>query len=81
MSGKIPERFEARYAFINVAASRARQIQNGAKPKIKTKFWNAAYIAMKEAEANLIEWDFFVEEPLEKQVPPSPPVLDRVVNA
>jgi DNA-directed RNA polymerase subunit K/omega len=81
MSWKIPKKFEARYAFINVAATRARQIQNGAKPKTKTKFWNAAYIAMKEAEADLIEWDFLVEEPSETQVPPSPPALDRVVNA
>ena len=80
MSWKILQRFEARYAFINVAAARARQIQNGAKPKIRTVSWNAAYIAMKEAEANLIQWNFLVEDTCEVPEHRSLPMLEQVVN-
>ena len=77
LSKKIPKKFEGRFAFVNVAAARARQIQNGAKPKIKADSGNAAQIAMKEALANLIEWDFLVED---AAVPQSKPKLGCAVN-
>ena len=34
---KIPESIGSKYRFIIVAAERAKQLQNNAKPKIKTK--------------------------------------------
>lgn len=54
---KIPEKIGSKYRFIIIAAERAKQLQNNAKPKIKTKSTKPAYIAMKELEADLISYE------------------------
>jgi len=51
---KIPERIGSKYRFIIVAAERAKQLQNNAKPKLETKSTKPAFIAMKELEADLL---------------------------
>jgi DNA-directed RNA polymerase omega subunit len=54
---KIPERIGSKYRFIIVAAERAKQLQNNAKPKIKTRSTKPAYIAMKELEQDLLAFE------------------------
>jgi len=54
---KIPEKIGSKYRFIIIAAERAKQLQNNAKPKIKTKSTKPAFIAMKEPEADLISYE------------------------
>lgn len=54
---KIPESIGSKYRFIIIAAERAKQLQNNAKPKIKTRSTKPAYIAMKELEADLISFE------------------------
>jgi DNA-directed RNA polymerase subunit omega len=54
---KIPEKIGSKYRFIIVAAERAKQLQNNAKPKIKTRSTKPAYIAMKELEADVISYE------------------------
>jgi DNA-directed RNA polymerase subunit omega len=54
---KIPERIGSKYRFIIIAAERAKQLQNNAKPKIKTRSTKPAYIAMKELEADLVSFE------------------------
>ena len=61
---KIPEGIGSKYRFIILAAERAKQLQNNAKPKIKTRSTKPAYIAMKELEADLISYEILpVVEP------------------
>ncbi|MBN2338059.1 MAG: DNA-directed RNA polymerase subunit omega [Acidobacteria bacterium] len=60
---KIPERIGSKYRFIILAAERAKQLQNNAKPKIKTKSTKPAYIAMRELEEDLLSYE--VTEPVE----------------
>ncbi len=60
---KIPERVGSKYRFIIIAAERAKQLQNNAKPKIKTKSTKPAYIAMKELELDLINFEIPPAEP------------------
>jgi DNA-directed RNA polymerase subunit omega len=62
---KIPEKIGSKYRFIIIAAERAKQLQNNAKPKIKTRSTKPAYIAMKELEEDLLSFEV---EPL-----PEPP--------
>ena len=62
---KIPESIGSKYRFIIIAAERAKQLQNNAKPKIKTKSTKAAYIAMKELEQDLVSFEIL--EPVEPQ--------------
>ena len=54
---KIPESIGSKYRFIILAAERAKQLQNNARPKIKTRSTKPAYIAMKELEQNLLSFE------------------------
>ena len=60
---KIPERIGSKYRFIILAAERAKQLQNNAKPKIKTKSTKPAYIARRELEEDLPSYE--ITEPVE----------------
>jgi DNA-directed RNA polymerase subunit omega len=57
---KIPESIGSKYRFIIVAAERAKQLQNNAKPKIKTRSTKPAHIAMKELEQDLVAFEISV---------------------
>ncbi len=62
----VPENIGSKYRFIIIAAERAKQLQNRAKPKIKTKSTKPAHVAMKEVEAGLISFEMHpVEQPQE----------------
>ncbi len=61
MTVKIPEQFDSKFRFILVAAERAKQIQHGAPPRIKTESRKAASIAVKEVEANLVPYEIINE--------------------
>ncbi len=54
---KIPERIGSKYRFIIIAAERAKQLQNNAKPKIKTRSTKPAFIAMRELEGDLVSFE------------------------
>jgi DNA-directed RNA polymerase subunit omega len=54
---KIPEDIGSKYRFIIIAAERAKQLQNNAKPKVKTKSTKPAFIAMRELEEGLISYE------------------------
>ena len=66
---KIPERIGSKYRFIIIAAERAKQLQNNAKPKVKIKATKPALIAMREVEQDLIAWELVPPE----QPPQQPP--------
>jgi DNA-directed RNA polymerase subunit omega len=53
---KIPESIGSKYRFIIVAAERAKQLQNNAKPKLKTRSTKPSQIAMKELEQDLVSF-------------------------
>jgi DNA-directed RNA polymerase omega subunit len=54
---KIPDSIGSKYRFIILAAERAKQLQNNAKPKIKTRSTKPAFIAMKELEQDLLAFE------------------------
>ena len=54
---KIPESIVSEYRFIILAPKRAKQLQNNAKPKIKTRSTKPAFIAMRELEQDLIAFE------------------------
>ncbi len=53
---KIPESFDSKFRFIIVAAERAKQLLNGAPPKLEMKAKKPATLAIREVEADQIEW-------------------------
>jgi len=54
MTVKIPKQFDSKFRFILVAAERAKQLQHGAPPRIKTQSRKPATIAVEEVEQNLV---------------------------
>ena len=54
---KIPENIGSKYRFIIIAAERAKQLQNRAKPKVKIRSAKPAKIAMREVEEGLIGFE------------------------
>ena len=60
---KIPDSIGSKYRFIILAAERAKQLQNNAKPKIKTRSTKPAYIAMKELEMDAVSFE--IQQPVE----------------
>ncbi len=54
---KIPENVGSKYRFIIIAAERAKQLQNNARPKLKTKSAKPSFIAMREVEEGLVSFE------------------------
>ena len=54
MTVRIPEQFDSKFRFILVAAERAKQLQAGAPPRIKSESRKPASIAVQEVEQNLV---------------------------
>lgn len=48
--------FDSNYRFILVAARRARQIQNGARPLVETESTKPCRVAELELEAHKVPW-------------------------
>jgi len=64
----VPREVESKFRFITVAAQRAKQIQNGAKPRVDARSRKPTRIAMQEVLAKAVSWE--VLEKLETAVPP-----------
>lgn len=62
MIHKIPEEFDSKFRFILVAAERAKQIQNGAPPRVQVKSRKPAYIAIKETSEGLVDYEILEAE-------------------
>ena len=64
---KIPDEFDSKFRFILVASERAKQIQNGARPKIDVKTEKPAHISIQEVEEGLISYEILEEEEEEEE--------------
>jgi DNA-directed RNA polymerase omega subunit len=58
----VPRNVDSKFRFIAVAAQRAQQLQNGAKPRVETKVRKATRIAMQEVIAGTVSWEVRPEE-------------------
>ncbi len=58
---KLMTGFDSNYRYILVAARRARQLQNGARPTIETDTKKACRVAQQEVDAGNIAW--YIPEP------------------
>lgn len=53
----LPRDVDSKFRFITVAAQRAKQIQNGAKPRVETRSRKATRVAMEETLAGAVSWE------------------------
>jgi DNA-directed RNA polymerase omega subunit len=53
----LPREVDSKFRFITVASQRAKQLQNGAKPRVETRSRKATRVAIEEALAGAISWE------------------------
>lgn len=53
----LPKDVDSKFRLITVAAQRAKQLQNGAKPRIEVRSRKPTRIAMHEVLAGTISWE------------------------
>jgi len=53
----LPKDVESKFRFITVASQRAKQLQNGAKPRVEVKTRKPTRVAIEEVLANAISWE------------------------
>lgn len=53
----LPKDIDSKFRFITVAAQRAKQLQNGAKPRVEGKSRKPTRVAMREVLAGAISWE------------------------
>jgi DNA-directed RNA polymerase subunit omega len=53
----LPREVESKFRFITVAAQRAKQIQNGAKPRVDVRTRKPTRVAMQEVLAGAVSWE------------------------
>ena len=51
---KFPKEIDSKFRFVIIAAKRAKQLLNGAKPKVKSKSRNLIRVAQEETEQGVI---------------------------
>jgi DNA-directed RNA polymerase subunit omega len=64
----LPKDVDSKFRFITVAAQRAKQIQNGAKPRVDARTRKPTRVAIEEVLANAISWE--MREDVKPQAPP-----------
>ena len=66
----VPREVDSKFRFITVAAQRAKQLQNGAKPRVDARSRKPTRIAMQEVLAEAVSWD------MKDEVPPAAPPVE-----
>jgi DNA-directed RNA polymerase subunit omega len=75
---KLVDGFDSEYRYVLVAARRARQLQNGARPVVSTQSHKACRIAEEEIKAGMVKW--VVPEPTKTPVQVSEEMLSGPVG-
>ena len=66
----LPREVDSKFRFITVASQRAKQLQNGAKPRVEVRSRKPTRVAIDEVVAGAVSWEVKDEVP----PPPSPAV-------
>jgi DNA-directed RNA polymerase omega subunit len=59
----LPKDVDSKFRFITVASQRAKQLQNGAKPRLEVKTRKSTKVAMQEVLAGAVSWEVKDEIP------------------
>ena len=68
MNIHVPREFDSKFRFILVAAERAKQLQNGAPPRLDLKSGKSAFIAIREVEEGLVNYEILEEDGEERDL-------------
>lgn len=59
---KFPKEIDSKFRFVIIAAKRAKQLLNGAKPKVKSKSRNLIRVAQEEIEQGVIGFNIVISK-------------------
>jgi DNA-directed RNA polymerase omega subunit len=65
----LPKEVDSKFRFITVSAQRAKQLQNGAKPRVESRSRKSTRIAMEEVLAEAVSWE--LREDAKTPTPPA----------
>jgi DNA-directed RNA polymerase omega subunit len=59
----LPKDVDSKFRFITVASQRAKQLQNGAKPRVDVRSRKPTRVAIQEVLAGAVSWEMRDEVP------------------
>jgi len=60
---QLPPNVESKFRLVHIAARRAEQLVQGARPKIESRHTKVTRIALEEVNKDLIKWQLATVEP------------------
>ena len=61
---QLPPNVESKFRLVHIAARRAEQLVQGARPKVESRHTKMTRIALEEVGNDLVKWELAVAEPV-----------------
>ena len=71
---KLPPNVESKFRLVHIAARRAEQLVQGARPKVESKHAKVTRVALEEVNLDLVRWQLSSPEPVSEEVPAADPL-------
>ncbi|MGZ6970884.1 MAG: DNA-directed RNA polymerase subunit omega [Thermoanaerobaculia bacterium] len=71
---QLPPNVESKFRLVHIAARRAEQLVQGARPKIESKHAKVTRVALEEVNADLVRWQLSSPEPASEEIPAADPL-------
>jgi DNA-directed RNA polymerase omega subunit len=71
---QLPPNVESKFRLVHIAARRAEQRVQGARPKIESKHAKVTRVALEEVNADLVRWQLSSPEPASEEIPAADPL-------
>lgn len=70
----LPPNVESKFRLVHIAARRAEQLIQGARPKLESRHSKLTRVALEEVGMDLVKWQLAAREPLvtEEELPADP---------
>jgi DNA-directed RNA polymerase omega subunit len=66
---QLPPNVESKFRLVHIAARRAEQLVQGARPKIDSKHAKVTRVALEEVNLDLVRWQLSSPEPAVEEIP------------
>jgi DNA-directed RNA polymerase subunit omega len=74
MSQNLPPNVESKFRLVHIAARRAEQLVQGARPKMESRHAKVTRVALDEVNADLVRWQLATVEPVIEEAPAVDPL-------
>ncbi len=76
---QLPPNVESKFRLVHIAARRAEQLIQGARPKVETRHAKLTRVALDEVGQNLVRWQLGSTLPAEAENPAADPLPTEAV--